>query len=232
MEYQDYKPLNSALFFFSLGVLAGSQQKKQELDCLPPKVPRQITIDEAQAIFELNRFENELQDEVLDASNGETWKAGLCDRLTEYLGPQAMLITRLQKLSFKSRNLLELQNRKGAFRYLIQQAKNRIYARGLYIDPNKKNWFSSYEQKHITKAVWYIAGGILSLLVTCAKIGHNIGLREGEQNSKVEISDLKRDHQATSDSITELQGKSIQQEKIIKELQDSINTLLDPQNRK
>lgn len=182
---------------------------------------REMTKQDALALFELNRLLDDL-DQLSNPTDGETWKAELTDCLTIYLGPNEKLIDRLHKLHFKSKGAQGVNPRKGAFKYLIKQAKNRIGTRGVYVDPEKKNCFSRYTQEQVIKGIWAVGGAVVVVL----GFVYSAGVYMGGQNSKSETYPyLKEALQHQSDLTANLRQDSARQCAMIRSLEDSIKKL-------
>ena len=225
MSSNNYKFSEHLQFIFSSVTTPAVMQSKPIL-CYPPvnNSVRELTKQDALALHEFNRLLDDL-DQLSNPTDGETWKAELTDCLTMYLGSNEKLIDRLHKLHFKSKGLKGMQEfntRKGAFKYLIEQARRRIETRGVYVDPDKKNCFSRCTQEQVIKGFWAVGGAVVGVLV----FAYNAGVYMGGQNSKSEAyRRLQENHQRQSDLTANLRQDSARQCAMIRSLEDSIKKL-------
>jgi len=149
-------------------------------------------------LVDLNGITNSLQ--------GNTWKASLNDTLTLYLGPDSVMIKRLNTLYFTRTESIEANgyigpinhkvhiyddSNKVNFSELVENAIKLIESNGIYVDNTKKNFLSGY-------ANMQILGGLFTFSVTIFGIGFYFGGQQKDReiiSYELKLNDTKKELQ-------------------------------------
>jgi len=175
------------------------------------------------AIESLNKHLNDIEN-ISNVQQGNTWKARLKDSINLYIGENSSISQRLDKLYFTRKEYSTVEgvigvfdehvydeSKKQNFKDLINSAIKHIESNGIYRNPNKKNFLSSFSNAEMI-------GGIVVAIGIVYGIGNYFGKLEKDR----EIIQSENKMKETESQIKTLNLENNRLKKVIDSLNQEI----------